>query len=149
MGDGVRIYPDALNCLQFVNNVETYLQSLPCLFAHVALSKTCLNVSTPGDQIEFSAALKGSVDPQAEPLSIDREWVIRLRHENGLAFDAFRIVFVAGACAYTYTYQEGIPLGAWHVDDTDFDRVTVQGQSYQVKLAAPVGFTIYRELPNG
>lgn len=145
VGDGNGIYPDTVDCAPYVEKVNVYLHNLPSIYAHVTLSRTALSISSL-ESIQFAAALKPTADPASEPLPIDREWLIRLRHENGLLFDAFRVVFVGGACAYTYTPQSGLPLGVWYVDEQDFDKVVVAGQTYQVTLVAPVRFTVYREL---
>jgi hypothetical protein len=145
-GPGQWITPDPVNCLPWIENLSAY-QASGVVWVLVTLSKNTLCVNaTPPDSLAFAAAFKASNDPAADPLLVDHEWHIRLRHEDGMIFDAFRAEFVNGVCAATYTYQDGIPLGYWALREDDIDRVQVGAQWYQVKLIAPVNFTLYREL---
>jgi hypothetical protein len=141
------VAPDPLNCLPYIARVASYNQALPVIYAHVGLSKPALCANaTPADSITVTAALKTTPDPQSPSLPVAEEWYIKLRHEDGLAFDSFRAAFVGGECTLAYIYREGIPLGLWQLREEDFALVSAGGQWYQVKLAAPVSFTIYREL---
>jgi hypothetical protein len=141
------VSPDPVNCLPFIQKVSVYQQQLATIYIHVTLAKSTLCVNQiPADSIQVTAAFKPSVDPESPTLPVTHEWFIKLRHEDGWAFDSFRAVFVDGACALTYDYKEGLPLGNWALLESDFVPVTVGGQTYQVKLAQPVSFTMYREL---
>jgi hypothetical protein len=142
------VFPDLLNCLPFINKVADYNHSLPVIYAHVTISKTelCVNAD-PSDAIVFSAMIKPSTDPESSNLPVDGIWYIRLRHQDGFAFDSFRSEFINGDCTeMSYTYKEGLPLGIWELHEEDFAPVQAGGQWYQVKLVAPITFAVYREL---
>lgn len=137
---------DAPDCSAYVERIASYIQQFPVIYAHVSLSKTLLNVDLPGDAIQFTARLKADIDPASPTLPVEQNWVLRLSHENGLNFDAFWAEFTSGECQKSYTYRTGTPLGKWFVNENIFDKVTVGGATYQVRLAAPVEFAVYREL---
>jgi hypothetical protein len=137
--------PDLLDCLPFILKIAAYAQENPCVYAHVTLSKTVLFVDGP-DVIIFQAALKATPSPADPNLPVTQSWIIRLRHESGNVSDSFLAEFVAGACEYAYVYREGLPLGNYILYERDFDPVTVNGQTYQVRLVNPVIFTLYRIL---
>lgn len=144
-GPGQMITPDPLNCLSYIANVSAYLQ-LGVIWVSVELSKATLCVNAdPPDSLIFTATFKAANDPQSQTLPVNQAWHIRLRHEDGMIFDAFHAIFTNGVCSETYTYKDG-PLGYWTLREADIDRVLVGAQWYQVKLIQPVKLTFYREL---
>jgi len=146
LGDGERQYPNDHDCGQYCDRVATYT-AYPAIYAHVSLSQPALCVNAdPQDTILFDVHLKPSLDPEDDDLPVTQDWIIRLSHEDGLKFDGFHAPFVNGACSRLYTYSYGLPLGDWYVDETLFDLVEVGGTVYQVHLAQPVTYTLYREL---
>lgn len=131
----------------YCDNVTTYLVTMPTIYAHVTLSKNDLQVDTdPADSITFSASIKATTNPEDPSLPVTQAWFIRLRHENGLAFDSFKADFVNGDVSKIYVHRQDLPLGVWYLDENDFEGVTVGETTYQVKLVNPVQFTIWREL---
>jgi hypothetical protein len=145
ISDGNTQTPDLLDCLPFILQIATYTQENPCIYAHVTLSKTVLFVDGP-DVIIFSAALKATPNPADSNLPVTQSWIIRLRHECGSVADSFLAEFVAGACEYEYLYRAGLPLGDYYLSANDFNPVTVNGETYQVRLVNPVIFTLFRIL---
>jgi hypothetical protein len=142
---GESLLPIDHDCEPYVNAVQNYIT--PAIWAHVSLSKEtlCIN-SDPADFITFSAALRVSPDPESLILPINYSWNLKLRDENGLIQDTFHSIFVNGAFSGMYSYKEGLPLGRYHLDEADFDRITVGATTYSVKLTTPLEFTIYRNL---
>ena len=110
------------------------------------LAKTLLCASDPADTIPFSVALRSGPEPDAAMYPIDATWPIMLRQKNGLAMDNILITFTAGEFVGAYTYNANLPLGEWYIDEQDFAAVDFGDQTYQVKLSAPIRFTIYRNL---
>jgi len=145
-GDAL-VNPDPLDCLPYINNMSVYQQTLPTAYMHITLSQTAICVTRdPAETIQVHAAFKPTADPESPSLQVDHEWFIKLRHEDGLAFDSFLAAFVAGECDVAYGYTAGLPLGNWSLQESDFAVVSVGPQAYHVKLANPVNFTLYREL---
>lgn len=146
LGDGSQQYANELDCGPYCDRITTYT-AYPAIYAHVSLSKTALCVNAdPQDSILFDIHLKVSADPAAADVPVSQSWIIRLSHEDGLKFDGFHAPFSNGECSKLYTYSNGLPLGDWFVDERLFDLVNVGGVDYQVKLAQPVKYTLYREL---
>ena len=145
ISDGESMDPIDHDCSGYVENVANYIA--PAIWAHVSLSKTtlCIN-SDPSDFITFDAALRVSPDPESQLLPVTYSWNLKLRDENGFIQDTFHSEFVNGAYSGLYSYKEGLPLGRYHLDEADFDRVSVGSLSYTVNLVSPVEFTIYRNL---
>lgn len=135
---------DAMDCLPYCENVGEYLVT-GCVFVHVSLNATALDVGDAEAEIEFSAHIKATDNPGDPDLPVTASWIIRPWHENGDR-DALLIHFAQGACAYTYTYRDGLPLGDWFLREEDFNVITVNGDSYRVNLAHPVKYTLYRSL---
>lgn len=142
--DAAGRHPDPLNCVPYCEHISSYLV-LGCVYVLVSLGASTLNVDDPNATIPFEAHLKPTTDPQTPDLPVTQSWIIRPWHENGDR-DALRIEFINGACTYTYIYREGLSLGDWFIREEDFNPVTVGGTAYNVKLAAPVKYTLYREL---
>jgi hypothetical protein len=111
----------------------------------VSLSQTALDISQ-NEQINFVAVFRPSDNPDDPPLPVSDAWLIKLRHEDGVSFDRFLAQFIDGSCSANYTYHQGTPLGEWRLHEEDFDLVEFAGATYQVRLANPVSFTMYREL---
>lgn len=145
--DGDQRAPIDHDCGPYPLKCAAYATPGPWIYAHVTLSKPtlCINAD-PADTIAFEVHLKPGIDPAAEDLPVNHTWQIRIRNENDLFYDTFGATFVNGVFGASYHYQEGLPLGRYHLDETDFDRVTVGNTTYTVKLLAPVEFTLYREL---
>lgn len=145
LSNGSQRLPLDHDCEQYVNNAPNYVT--PAIWAHVSLSKTtlCIN-SDPADFITFDATLRVSPEPASLVLPVNYTWNLKLRDENGLIQDTFHSIFVNGAFAGLYSYKEGLPLGRYHLEEADFDRVTVGSLTYTVKLVSPVEFVIYRNL---
>jgi hypothetical protein len=139
-------HPDTFDALIYCDRVATYIVTPPAIYIHAILSKTLLCASDPADTIPFTAAIRSGLEPDDPLLPINATWPIMLRQKNGLAMDNILVSFVNGAFAGAYTYNTNLPLGEWYVDEQDFASVDFGGQTYQVKLAAPVRFTIYRNL---
>jgi hypothetical protein len=139
---------DTLNCTMYIEKVGLYNKKLPVIYFHLALSQqeVCVNRNPP-ERIRIQGTLKPSLDPANAPISLDLTWLLRLRHENSLAFDSFQITFVGGVCEFAYQYFPGLPLGVWSIQDSDFEIIRKDGQWYAIKLAQPISFTVYRELP--
>ena len=137
-------YPDMIDCLGYCEQIAEYNQLPPAIYVHVTLSQTTLNVTEPTAQIAVAAHLKATPTPTDPDLDINATWLIKLRHESGLGFDTFQVTFTQGLCVYNYRYQTGLPLGEWYLSESDFSTVTLDGQTYRVKLAAPVRMTMYR-----
>ena len=145
ISDGAVISPIDHDCSGYVENVANYIA--PAIWAHVSLSKTVLCINgDPPDFITFDAALRVSSDPESQLLPVTYSWNLKLRDENGFIQDTFHSEFVNGAYSGLYSYKEGLPLGRYHLDEADFDRVSVGSLSYTVNLVSPVEFTIYRNL---
>ena len=145
--DGDQRENETFDASAYCDKIPVYVGSFPTLWVHVDLSQDRLNVNAdPPEEITFSAAIKVTQDGLGDPLPVDDMWFIRLRHEDGFSFDVIRADFVNGSCAYTYKWEEEIPLGFWHLDDSDFDTITVGQNTYIVKLAHPVQFVIHRRL---
>jgi hypothetical protein len=145
-GEGITT-PDPVNCGIYIDKVSEYTQNIPVIYMHITLSQTtlCVNLNPP-ETIHVHGVFKPSADPTSPTLNIDHEWLIRLRHEANLVFDSFRVEFTGGECDVDYGYREGLPLGIWTLQAADFDLVREGAQWYEVRLAAPVVFTAYREL---
>ena len=146
LGAGGQKQPDTIDALPYCDRIPLYTVPEPAFYAHVALSKHVLSIDN--DSLTFSAALRLGPAADALLLPMTTAWPIMIRQKNGLAFDNIMIAFIDGQCAYTYTYKDGLPLGEWYIDEQDFSLVEYEGQTYRVKLAAPVHFTIYRMLQN-
>ncbi len=138
-------HADPVDCLPYCEQVAAYLNG-GCIYTHVSLSKTLLNIDDTTDQIDWEAHLKPSSDPTSADLPVSASWPIKLRHANGVDVDLIYITFFEGACAYTYRYREGLPMGDWMINEEDFGKIEVQGQSYTVRLAQPVQFALFRML---
>jgi len=145
ISDGASMLPIDHDCSGYVENAANYIT--PAVWAHVSLSKTtlCIN-SAPADFITFDAALRASSAPASPVLPVNYAWNLKLRDENGLVQDTFHSIFVNGAYSGLYSYKEGLPLGRYHLEEADFDRITVGNATFTVKLKSPVEFTIYRNL---
>jgi hypothetical protein len=145
LSDGASYFPLDHACAGYVENAANY--QAPAIWAHVTLSKNtlCIN-SDPADFITFDATLRLAPGPESLQLPVNNAWNLKLRDENGLIQDTFHSIFVNGAFSGLYSYKEGLPLGRYHLEDADFDRVTVGVFTYAVKLVTPVEFTIYRNL---
>jgi hypothetical protein len=139
-------YADSINALTYCNNVYAYLTNYPAIYVHVTLDQDVLNVDDANDRIVVNAAFKASGDPNAPNLPVNNSWIIKLRHADGTIQDSFLATFVDGAGTYNYRYKPGLPLGPWELSEADFVAVTVGNQTYRVKLAAPVQFTLYRTI---
>lgn len=139
-------HPDNVDALQYCDNIATYTPVNPCIYADVTLSKPLLCASNPTDTIPFTLAIRSGPLPTDPILPISAIWPIMLRQKNGLAMDNILISVVNGEYAGAYTYDSSLPLGEWYIDEQDFALVPVGGVTYQVKLAAPARFTIYRNL---
>ena len=137
-------HPDSLNCLGYCDRVSSYLVS-GCVWVHVALNVSALDVDDPQAAIQFAAHIKATDDPNGPDLPVNQSWIIRPWHESGDR-DALLFTFVNGACSDFYTYRAGIPLGDWWIREEDFNPISVGGATYRVKLAHPVKFTLYRDL---
>lgn len=136
-----------IDCSPYILKAAEYITPSPSIYAHVSLSKNmlCINAD-PVDSIVFECHLKASSDPEDADIPINYTWNIRVRNESDLFFDAFALNFVNGMAGGIYAYQSGLPLGRYHIAEHDFDRVTLGGVTYTVKLIAPLDFTIYRNL---
>jgi hypothetical protein len=139
---------DQLDCTMYIEKVGLYNKKLPVIYFHLLLSpsEVCVN-RTPPERIHFQGMLKPSLDSTNAPILLDSMWLLRLRHENSLVFDSFRIAFVGGVCEFAYQYFPGLPLGVWSIQESDFEIIRKDDQWYAIKLAQPVSFTVYRELP--
>jgi hypothetical protein len=142
--DSAGRHVDQANCLGYCDQVSSYLVS-GCVWVHVALNVTTLDVDDPQAAIQFAAHIKMTDNPADPDLPVNQAWIIRPWHENGDR-DALLFTFVNGACADVYVYRAGIPLGDWWIREEDFNSITVGGATYRVKLAQPVKFTLYRNL---
>jgi hypothetical protein len=139
-------HADLFDALQYCEHIATYTPVSPCIYVHVALSKVLLCASDPSDYITVNAAIR-SGPASADPIiPIDAVWPIMLRQKNGLAMDNILVTFNGGTFAGNYTYNASLPLGEWYIDEQDFAPVALGETTYQVKLSAPVRFTIYRNL---
>jgi hypothetical protein len=145
--DGDHRDPCDHDCSAYTLKVSEYAAPGPVIYAHVSLSKNTLCINDdPVDYIVFECHLKASSDPESADIPINYTWNIRVRNESDLFFDAFALNFVNGMAGGIYAYQSGLPLGRYHIAEHDFDRVTLGGVTYTVKLIAPLDFTIYRNL---
>lgn len=142
--DSAGRHTDQVNCLQYCDRVTSYLVS-GCIYVHVTLGSVILNVDDAQASIPFEAHIKPTSDPNSPDLPVYDTWIIRPYHETGDR-DSLHIEFVNGSCAYTYRYREVLPIGDWFIREEDFSPVTVGATTYRVKLAAPVKFTLYRNL---
>lgn len=127
---------------------DQYGAALPCIYAHVSMSKTtlCLNAD-PQDSMTFTAALKATTTPTDPSLPITAGWIIRLRNKDGEVSDAFSFTLTNGESGnMTYTPPAGILPQVLYVEEADFASIELSGQRYQVKLVNPVEFTLYRIL---
>lgn len=139
-------HPDLLiDCLSYCDNIGRYLVSLPTIYVSAVIAKALLCASED-DRIPFTVTLRAGPETDAAVLPISATWPIMLRQKNGLAMDNILIAFVDGVFSGNYTYNPSIPLGEWFIDEQDFAAVTYGGQTYQVKLSAPIRFTVYRNL---
>lgn len=145
--DGAMIH-GAFDGSIYTAKVAQYAASLPTIWAHVTMSKAALCLSAePPETMVFNAALKPSQAPDDPNLPVNASWIIRLRNKDGLVCDAFTFTLTDGASGpMTYTPPPGILPQVLYVDESDFASVSVGGQAYQVRLAAPVEFTLYRTL---
>jgi hypothetical protein len=139
-------HPDNVDALQYCERIGSYRPVTPAIYVQVTLSKVLLCASNPSDYIQFAAAIRSGPDAADPVLPIDAVWPIMLRQKNGLAMDNILVTFNQGLYAGNYTYNATLPLGEWYVDEQDFAPVTSGDTTYQVKLSAPVRFTIYRNL---
>lgn len=139
-------HPDSFNALVYCDNIAAYVPSSPCIYIHCAMSKALLCSSDPNDTIPFIAAIRSGPLETDSLIPISATWPIMLRQKNGLAMDNILVSFVAGEFSGDYTYNPSQPLGEWYLDEQDFISVTMGETTYQVKLADPVRFTIYRNL---
>jgi hypothetical protein len=139
-------YPDLFDALLYCDRLATYTVTPPAIYVAATLSKTLLCASDPADTIPFTATLRAGPAPDALVLPLSATWPIMLRQKNGLAMDNILMTFTAGVFVGAYTYHANLPLGEWFIDEQDFATVDFSGQTYQVKLSAPIRFTIYRNL---
>jgi hypothetical protein len=139
-------HPDLFDALIYCDHLANYTVTPPAIYVAAVLSKTLLCASDPNDTIPFTAALRSGPAFDAPILPISATWPIMLRQKNGLAMDNILITFTVGEFAGAYTYDNSLPLGEWFIDEQDFAAVDFGGQTYQVKLSAPIRFTIYRNL---
>lgn len=139
-------HPDTMDAMLYCDRIGTYLIVNPAIYVAVTLSKTLLCASDPQDTIPFAASLRSGPEPDATILPLSATWPIMLRQKNGLAMDNILVSFVGGEFSGAYTYNANLPLGEWYVDEQDFAPVDFGGQTYTVRLTAPVRFTIYRNL---
>jgi hypothetical protein len=137
-------HDDTFDCLQYCDRIHNYLTS-GSVYVHVILSTNTLNVDDPLASIGFESHIKLSADPADLDLPVTYSWIIRPWSETG-SRDAIDINFVNGAAAGVYHYREGLALGDWFIREEDFDVILLGGSAYSVKLAAPVKFTLYRNL---
>ena len=145
--DGDARAPIDHDCSAYPPKCADYADPGPSIYAHVSLSKTtlCINAD-PTDSIAFEAHLKASTDTEDDDLPVNYSWDIRVRNESNLFYDAFALNFVNGMAGGVYEYQSGLPLGRYYINEADFDRVTLGGVTYTVKLLEPLIFTLYRNL---
>ena len=139
-------HPDNFDALPYCDRLATYVITQPTIWVHATLAKTLLCASNPADTIPFTADLRLGPTVETLRLPIAATWPIMLRQKNGLAMDNILVTFVDGHFAGAYTYNASLPLGEWYIDAQDFATVAFGGQTYQVQLAQPVRFTIYRQL---
>lgn len=140
-------HPDLFDALIYCDRIATYSTPvMPCIYIHCALVKAVLCASDPSDYISFEAAIRSGPIADDPVIPIDAVWPIMLRQKNGLAMDNILVTFTQGLYIGNYTYTASLPLGEWYIDEQDFAQVPFGGVTYQVKLAAPVRFTIYRNL---
>jgi hypothetical protein len=139
-------HPDSFNALVYCDNIGNYTPQTPCIFVHCAMAKALLCASDPEDTIPFTASIRSGPLETDSLIPISAIWPIMLRQKNGLAMDNILVEFVNGEFAGAYTYNQAQPLGEWYLDEQDFAQVTMGEITYQVKLADPVRFTIYRNL---
>lgn len=138
-------HPDlTFDALPYCDKIGQYAPGL-CIYVHVQMSATQINVDDSQATIEFTAQFRPTDNPADAILPVTAGWLIKLRHESGQT-DLFQVNFVAGECTYTYRYRDGLPLGDWSLAEADFGTVTVGDQDYKVKLAVPVRFAVYRLL---
>jgi hypothetical protein len=139
-------HPDLFDALIYCDLLANYVVAPPAIYVHVTLAKVLLCSSDPSDYITVNAEIR-SGPASADPIiPIDAVWPIMLRQKNGLAMDNILVTFNQGIYIGNYTYNANLPLGEWYIDEEDFAQVPFGGVTYQVKLAAPVRFTIYRNL---
>lgn len=145
--DGDARAPIDHDCGPYTLKVTEYASPGPFVYAHVTLSANmlCINADPP-DSISFECHLKATDDPEDDDLPINYTWNIRLRNENDLFFDTFASSFVNGYFGGLYEYQSGLPLGRYHIEEADFDKLTIGNTTYTVKLLEPLIFTLYRNL---
>lgn len=140
-------HPDNFDALLYCDNLANYTPTIsPAIYVHCTMTKALLCASDPEDTIPFTASIRSGPEPDAPIIPISAIWPIMLRQKNGLAMDNILVQFVDGAFAGNYTYNPSQPLGEWYLDEQDFATVTMGETTYQVKLADPVRFTIYRNL---
>lgn len=116
------------------------------IYAHVLLTKTLLVSNDPDDVIQMFIELRAALNAQDPVLPISDAWPLTLRSNTGQGVDNILLTFTDGACVAAYRYMAGLPLGEYRIDEADFATVTLAGVAYRVKLAAPVSFTITRQL---
>lgn len=139
-------HPDLFDALAYCENIAMYNTPAPAVYVHAILSTDILNISDPDAAISAEISIKATPDPTGDDLPLSAVWPINLRSKNGLVMDNILIPFTQGYALIAYRYQEGLPLGEYRIDESDFDPVELAGVMYQVKLTAPVKFTVTRQL---
>lgn len=138
-------HADLFDALPYCDRLGQYAPGLS-IWVHVQISATALCADDPAATIQAAAHFRQTDDPASPLLPITAGWLIKLRHESGAAVDLFQVNFVNGEMAFVYTFRPGLPIGDWYLNEADFGSVTVNGQEYKVRLAAPVRFAVYRLL---
>lgn len=140
-------HPDLFDALPYCDNISAYLASAPAVYVHVLMSTPLLIVNDPESAISAQISIKGTADPEGANLPITATWPINLRSKNGLVLDNILVPFEDGEALIAYYYQEGLPLGEYRIDESDFDQIPISEVLHQVRLASPLRFTVTRMLP--
>jgi hypothetical protein len=102
------------------------------------------NSGTEERELTAAITVRAAQDAASQILPLTGRWRIRFRRDTGEIYAIRRVQITNGQASIPFSVDDGAPEAELHIQESDFEPVTVGETTYTVRLASPVNIVVFK-----